>query len=224
VSVGIELREEPRFLDEAECSHLVALIDRGRTPSQIVATDNPDPEFRTSETCWLSHSDPVVTALLHRIASLLGIDPAHGEAMQGQRYAPGQHFRPHHDYFDTTKPYWPREQRQGGQRGWTAMIFLNRPEAGGETRFPLAGLSFTPEPGLLLAWNNLDREGRPNPLTLHEGCAVEAGTKYIITQWFRERPCRKPGVVPAIKRSAFRLLTGLRARFRALSSPLRSVP
>jgi hypothetical protein len=40
---------------------------------------------------------------------------------------------------------------------------------------------------MLLLWNNADLSGAPNPLTLHEGCAVEAGAKYVVTKWYRER-------------------------------------
>jgi prolyl 4-hydroxylase len=31
-------------------------------------------------------------------------------------------------------------------------------------------------------------DGSPNPWTQHSGQPVEAGTKYIVTKWFRERP------------------------------------
>jgi prolyl 4-hydroxylase len=33
----------------------------------------------------------------------------------------------------------------------------------------------------------MDELGAPNDLTLHEGCPVTTGTKYIVTKWFRER-------------------------------------
>ncbi|HEX7694798.1 MAG TPA: oxygenase, partial [Sphingomonas sp.] len=31
-------------------------------------------------------------------------------------------------------------------------------------------------------------DGSPNPSTIHQGMKVRAGTKYVITKWFRERP------------------------------------
>ena len=204
------LYELPGFLTEAECNWLIAAIDRSRAPSPIFANrPDPDPDFRTSETCWMDHGQPRVARLYQALCDLLGIDPAHGERMQGQRYAPGQHFRPHRDAFDPAQPYWPMEQERGGQRTWTAMIFLDSPD-GGETHFPMTGLRLPPTAGTLLAWNNLQPDGAPNPLALHEGCPVQAGTKHVVTQWFRERPCRKPGLVAALKRGAFRLLGRLR--------------
>jgi prolyl 4-hydroxylase len=118
----------------------------------------------------------------------MGIDEAHGETIQGQRYAVGQRFKCHHDFFYTSEPYWPEQERTGGQRTWTVMVFLNEPQAGGQTEFPKAKVKISPKAGNLLAWNNLDALGEPNELSLHQGLPVEAGLKYIITKWYRERP------------------------------------
>ena len=46
-------------------------------------------------------------------------------------------------------------------------------------------LTIQPEAGKLVAWNNLNADGSPNDLTLHQGMKVRRGTKYIITKWFR---------------------------------------
>ena len=175
------------FLSPEECAGLIALIDAGRQPSTLFEPDS-DPAFRTSESCNLSRRDPLVLAIELRLSTLTGIDPAYGETVQGQRYAPGQQFKPHHDFFHTDQPYWPAQERIGGQRTWTAMMFLNEPEAGGQTDFPDAAVRVTPRTGNLLAWNNLDTAGEPHPLTLHQGMPVEAGLKYVVTKWFRERP------------------------------------
>jgi prolyl 4-hydroxylase len=78
--------------------------------------------------------------------------------------------------------------RVAGQRTWTVMIYLNEPEAGGATRFKTIGKTVQPETGKLLAWNNLRADGRPNVNTLHHGMKVRAGTKYVVTKWFREKP------------------------------------
>ena len=86
------------------------------------------------------------------------------------------------------EPYWKEYEPHGGQRTWTAMIYLNQPEAGGATRFKLLDFQAEPKPGRILIWNNMSLDGSPNPWTLHEGMPVERGTKYIVTKWFRERP------------------------------------
>jgi prolyl 4-hydroxylase len=175
------------FLGRGDCEALVATIDTCRTPSKLLAP-TADPEFRTSESCNLNPKDPFVRRIEARIAALLGIDRRNGETIQGQRYAPGQRFKLHYDFFDANQPYWQEMERTGGQRTWTAMIFLNEPESGGETAFPKANIKVTPRTGNMLVWNNLNIIGEPNHFALHEGMPVNAGTKYIITKWHRERP------------------------------------
>jgi prolyl 4-hydroxylase len=175
------------FLTEQECRRLCARIDKQRQPSGILG-DYPDPEFRTSESCNLDPHEPLARSVEAKITQLMGIDPTHGETIQGQRYAVGQQFKAHHDFFYTDQPYWEEMEKVGGQRTWTAMMFLNEPEGGGQTNFPRANIRVTPRAGNLLAWNNLDEKGEPNPYSLHQGMPVEAGVKYVITKWYRERP------------------------------------
>ncbi|MGK6321387.1 prolyl hydroxylase family protein [Sphingomonas sp. DT-204] len=179
------------FVTDAECDTLIRLIDAGRRPSTLLAYSS-DPNFRTSESCDLDRFSPLVRPIDERIAALLGIDSPYGETMQGQRYAPGQQFRAHHDYFHETADYWPRMKAEGGQRTWTAMIYLSDVEEGGATWFPQAGVRVPPRKRMLLAWNNMKPDGSPNPHTLHEGMAVTKGVKYIVTKWFREDHWFKP--------------------------------
>lgn len=177
----------PDFLSPEECTMLMRTIDAGSRRSTLL-TESNDPNFRTSDSCDLDRWSSEIQPLDERIADLLGIEPQFGETMQGQRYAPGQQFRAHHDYFHEGERYWADMEQQGGQRTWTAMVFLNTVEQGGATWFPQAGVRFKPNAGQLVAWNNMNPDGSPNKLTLHEGMAVVRGTKYIITKWFRERP------------------------------------
>jgi prolyl 4-hydroxylase len=179
------------FLGDEECAGLVARIEANRFPSGVLS-DAPDPTFRTSESSNLDSGDPLVAAVERKISQLMGIQPELGETVQGQRYAVGQEFKPHHDFFYTSQNYYRKEAEAGGQRTWTAMIFLNEPEAGGQTAFPELDLKITPRAGNLLAWNNMDVVGQPNQFTLHQGMPVVAGVKYIITKWYRERPWGPP--------------------------------
>jgi prolyl 4-hydroxylase len=176
------------FLDAGECQGLCAMIERERKPSRLLTSNNPDAAFRTSETCIFDAADPIVRGVDDRLAAVLGIEPRHGEALQGQHYGVGQEFKPHHDYLRTTEAYWAKQEKIGGQRTWTAMVFLNLPEAGGETYFPRIDLKIPPRAGTLVTWNNLDAGGEPNLRSLHQGMPVLAGAKYIITKWYRERP------------------------------------
>ena len=175
------------FLDFETCRVLMEQIDSKRRPSEI-ADSNGDYAFRTSETCDLDSNDALVKAIDRQIAGFTGLDPAHGEPMQGQRYEIGQEFKAHTDYFEPSGQDYAKYCTVSGQRTWTVMFYLNEVEAGGATRFKAIDKLVRPEPGKLLAWNNLRLDGSPNPSTLHHAMKVRAGTKYVVTKWFRERP------------------------------------
>lgn len=184
---GLDLFVVRGVLSPAECAGIMEVIDTDLIPSKLMAP-TPDREFRTSQTCNLNPHDPVVAEVDRKIREVVGIQAELGETIQGQRYAVGQQFKPHWDFFLPTEPYWPDVERSGGQRTWTAMAFLNEPEAGGHTVFTEAGVSIRPRTGNLLVWNNLTPEGELNHRSMHSGSPVAAGTKYILTKWYREQP------------------------------------
>ena len=181
-----EIYAVANFFTASECVRLRALVDATAEPSRLF--DNPyESGFRTSYSGTLSRADPFIRMIERRVDDLLGIPSENGETVQGQRYMPGQEFKPHQDYFHTSQPYWADVRKRGGQRSWTAMAFLNQVEEGGSTDFPRLELSIPPQPGALLFWNNMYPDGSPNPDTLHAGRPVIKGTKYIVTKWYRAR-------------------------------------
>lgn len=173
------------FLDAETCEALIGQIDEKSRPSTI-ADDSGISNYRTSETCDLDSADPVVARVDAMIADLLGLPLNWSEPIQGQRYAPGQEFKPHTDTFNPGGYDFYVHTAHHGQRTWTAMIYLNEPEDGGATRFRTIGKTIQPETGKLLAWNNLLPDGEPNMATMHQGMKVRRGTKYILTKWFRQ--------------------------------------
>ncbi|WP_120717605.1 prolyl hydroxylase family protein [Tsuneonella amylolytica] len=183
----LELFQQRAFLPTETCARLIELIDANRRPSTI-ADANGDQYFRTSETCDLDPAEPAVQDLEARLVAFNRIDPAYGEPVQGQRYAVGQEFKAHTDYFEPGGADWHKYCSVAGQRTWTFMIYLNEVEAGGGTRFGTVKKIVQPEAGKLLAWNNMRPDGRPNPNTLHHGMKVRKGVKYVITKWYREKP------------------------------------
>lgn len=186
VSVPMQVYCYQDFMTRAECRDLIRMIDADAIPSELYRSGQQDEsDFRTSYSCNLDRWHPDVLRIDDRICGLTGIDSRRGETLQGQRYAKGQQFKPHHDFFHTSQPYWQKERKSGGQRSWTAMVFLNEPKGGGETEFPQLSFKMIPRTGMLLIWNNMGLDGRPNLNLLHSGNPVTAGTKYIVTKWFR---------------------------------------
>ena len=181
---GAELFAIGDFMTAAECAKMVELIDATARPSQVYDLDYSD-GYRTSYSGDVDPHDPFVKKINRRIDDLMDIDPAFGENIQGQRYMPGQEFKPHHDWFHPNTSYWEREVSRGGQRSYTTMVFLNEVEEGGTTDFVDLGVSLAPKTGVLLAWNNTNPDGLVNHKTLHAGRPVIAGAKYIITKWYR---------------------------------------
>src|SRR5206468_6637536 len=82
------------FLTPDECRQLCEKIDAGSFPSPLYEKDKYE-GVRTSHSCNLDVQDPLVAEVETRIANLLGVDRAHGEPLQGQRYEVGQCFKEH---------------------------------------------------------------------------------------------------------------------------------
>lgn len=182
----VQLYVRAGFLTAAECDGLCRQIDSSNFPSTLYEKEKYE-GVRTSYSCDLDPYDPLVAEVDGRISTLLGIDRSWGEPLQGQRYEAGQQFKEHADFFYVDQPYWAEYEPHGGQRTWTAMIYLNAPRKGGATAFNFLDLAISPMQGRMVVWNNMALDGSPNPWTLHEGQAVEEGTKYIVTKWYRER-------------------------------------
>ena len=175
------------FLSPTECARFIDMVDSSARPSALHDMEIAR-VFRTSSSGDFDPLDPFVRAASRRIDDLLGIDPSFGETIQGQRYQPGQEFKPHTDWFHTDQFYWELERERGGQRSWTAMAFLNVVPRGGTTHFTEIGIEVEPKPGVLLVWNNALPDGTPNPDTIHAGTPVVEGVKYVLTKWYRTRP------------------------------------
>lgn len=180
-----ELWAVGHFFDAVECGRLISIIDAVARPS--IAQGDYSQASRTSYSGDVDPRDPFISSLQKRIDDLLGIDPANGERIEGQRYLAGQEFTPHTDWFPPGSSVGNHERKFGGQRAFTAMAYLNAVEEGGETDFPHLDIAIEPRPGTLLVWNNTDENGLPNPYTVHAGNPVARGVKYIITKWYRCR-------------------------------------
>jgi prolyl 4-hydroxylase len=174
------------FFSADECARMMAMIDAVAKPSKAfdVAYETG---YRTSYSGDMDPNDHFVRQMQRKLDDFMGMEPDNSETIQGQRYLPGQQFKPHTDWFPPGTPYWDVEKDRGGQRCYTAMAYLNAVEEGGSTDFPHLGISIEPRPGTLLLWNNATPEGIVNPWTIHAGMPVVTGVKYVITKWYRAR-------------------------------------
>ena len=186
-SPKLDMLTLPNFVPPQLCDALISVIEYNRRPSTI-ANPNGDHYFRTSETCDLDPGLPEAIELEKLLFDLNRIDPAHGEPLQGQRYEIGQEFKAHTDYFEPSSDDYQKYCSVAGQRTWTFMVYLNDVEAGGATRFKVINKTFQPKKGMLVCWNNRRDDRSCNPASLHHAMKVRKGLKYVITQWYREKP------------------------------------
>mmetsp|Transcript_77573 Transcript_77573/g.222157 ORF Transcript_77573/g.222157 Transcript_77573/m.222157 type:complete len:490 (-) Transcript_77573:515-1984(-) len=147
---------------------------------------------RTSASAQLSHvrylfAGPVMK-IRSWVSSTLGVPDSHIEALQMVRYFKGQQYTRHVDWCPAGDP----ELWVSGQRVATVLLYLSTvPEdCGGETVFERLGVSVKPELGKAVIWSNVDRTGKPDPLTMHEAMPIECDevVKYTMNVWVREQP------------------------------------
>jgi prolyl 4-hydroxylase len=178
------------FLTPTECDELVSQaksrLTRSRTfdPKTGESMENP---IRTSHGMFFRRGEtPLIAYIEQKISAITGVPIDHGEGLQVLRYEVGQEYKPHHDYFDATRPGYENIDGGAGQRIATFMVYLNTPEKGGGTSFPESNVlvEACKGNGLLFRYPTLNKESK----TLHGGTPVQAGVKWAATKWLREKP------------------------------------
>ncbi|XP_061638180.1 prolyl 4-hydroxylase subunit alpha-3 isoform X1 [Phyllopteryx taeniolatus] len=136
---------------------------------------------------WLKDSaHATVGKLDRRIATVTGLDVTHpfGEHLQVVNYGIGGHYEPHFDH--ATSPSSPVFRLNTGNRVATFMIYLSSVEAGGSTAFIYGNFSVPVVKNSAIFWWNLHRNGGGDDDTLHAGCPVLVGDKWVANKWIHE--------------------------------------
>ena len=191
------LSENPKILlikgllTKDEIDHVLQ-ISEGRFKQSGIVTDkglNEPSSARTSTTCMLLKNETaMVTNIENKLCAMVGKTSRELEPLQLVKYEVGEEYKPHYDYFPSGSPGSLSAIGNQGQRSMTFFVYLQKPEAGGQTFFPKLDLKISPEPGDAIFWFDLDENAKENPLTEHGGLPVEKGTKIAMNVWFRE-PC-----------------------------------
>ncbi|NWI64684.1 P4HA3 hydroxylase, partial [Todus mexicanus] len=185
------------FISDAEAETIKGLAGPWLQRSVVASGEKQQKaEYRISKSAWLKDTaDPVVRALEQRIAAITGLDlrPPYAEYLQVVNYGLGGHYEPHFDHATSRKS--PLYRMKSGNRIATVMIYLSAVEAGGSTAFIYANFSVPVVKNAALFWWNLRRNGDGDEDTLHAGCPVLAGDKWVANKWIHEhgqefrRPC-----------------------------------
>ncbi len=180
------------FASAAECEWLIERGRHGMRRAMVYRRDAPghaEAESRTNTesdfTIW--NADLVLGLLRDRIAVSIGADTRFFEVTKLLRYEPGQQFSLHADFQEPTTPALARELELHGQRVLTFLVYLNEDYEGGETEFPQVGLRYRGRRGDALYFVNADAGGTPDRRTVHAGLPPTRGTKWLLSQWVRNR-------------------------------------
>ena len=116
---------------------------------------------------------------------------AGGESYQVANYGLGGYYNHHPDphmwhHRDIVKKddiFTRGEELMMGDRLATFMGYLSKVEMGGGTAFPNVGVSVAAEKGSAVFWWNLLSNGLLDSRTVHGGCPVLVGSKWITNKW-----------------------------------------
>ena len=151
---------------------------------------------RTSQQAWCQYGiapdcvdHPLVHRVHDRVVNVTGVPKVNAEFFQVLRYEPGQFYKTHHD--QNTDP-----DSLAGVRLFTFFIYLQSPEAGGETFFPIPNVTIQPKKGSALLWPNVrDNDVRLADMrTEHEAVAPTAGRKFSANLWLHMYDFRGPNM------------------------------
>ena len=193
----IELAADPRvytcrnWLPVLGCRLLATAAEAELRPS---LTYDPVTGRQIESTLRTSHSmtfmpwlmDPSVAFIQRRLVAFCGLQPYQCEVLGLLRYQPGQAYQLHYDGFGEDQATIGVLLQDGGQRIRTALIYLNESYVGGETRMENLDIDIKAHTGDLLVFDNVDERGLRHTDSLHAGKAVECGTKWLLSQWYRE--------------------------------------
>jgi prolyl 4-hydroxylase len=180
------------FLDRQQCRALIEMATPRLAPSTTWSQRSGRSRisaYRRSHQTFFKHGEnELVGRIEKKIAEITQLPAENGEGLQVVRYLEGGYYKPHWDYFD---PSLARNQvilEKGGQRVITVLVYLNTlASPGGETYFPELNLKIRPKEGTAIVWHNLDDSGSVDKSTYHEAMPVQAGEKWIMNTWLRER-------------------------------------
>lgn len=228
------LNEDPkiiRLLDivsEEECQRLKELASTQLSRSTINSRDggHQTSDFRIAKTAWLSSEEhQVVRKIEERLSAILNIRMDGAEHLQVVNYGLGGFYGPHVDSSRATTTASSRSHvvtssnediethledynelgTTTNDRYATILMYLNDVEAGGATVFPRLNLVVEPIERSAVVWFNHHVNGFSDERTLHTGCPVLLGSKWIATKWPREvansfnGPCKRRRLFESIR-------------------------
>uniref|UniRef100_A0A1B6GH42 procollagen-proline 4-dioxygenase n=1 Tax=Cuerna arida TaxID=1464854 RepID=A0A1B6GH42_9HEMI len=198
-----ELLLAPFKLEEILVSPPIMLIHQAISESEIEALKNASlnelsdcqtllnatttfetSTYRTCDKGWVDDSaTPAAARVTRRIGQLANLGMTHSEPHQVACYGMGGEYKLHKDAIEG---YTLSETNSQGQRIATVMLYLNDVTRGGYTVFPLLKVAVAPIKGSAVYWYNILHDSEDDERTLHGGCPVLLGSKWVLNKWIHE--------------------------------------
>ena len=195
------LSKDPRiiviknFLSNEICDHFVKLSD-GKLERALVSSETKGivSKGRSGSNCWINHNkDDITLSVANRISNIVEIPLENTESFQIIYYDKSQEYFNHYDAWDFNDiERSKRNLNKGGQRLFTALVYLNNVEEGGSTKFTKLNIDVKAEKGKLLIFENVYEDTNiRHYYSEHAGKPIINGEKYAFNLWFRECPINK---------------------------------
>jgi len=129
----------------------------------------------------------VMLLLRIKISNVTSIPIPHMEPPQIFHYLIGEEIKAHHDFLFDGKRGYGADGTYQGDRLATFLLYLNDGYEGGDLEFPIGKYRYKGRTGDGIFFAS-QRDGKPDPTSLHAASPVTRGEKFILSQWIHDRP------------------------------------
>ncbi|KAF3999246.1 2OG-Fe(II) oxygenase [Glaciimonas immobilis] len=179
------------LLSADECEELITLARPRLTRSTVVDPPtglNVVTGQRSSLGMFFRlQENGLIARLDKRISEAMNLPIENGEGLQILHYPTGAGSAPHFDFLIPSNAANQNSIARSGQRVSTMVTYLNDVASGGETIFPQAGWSVSPQRGNAVYFEYCNSRNQVDHGSLHASNPVERGEKWVATKWMRQR-------------------------------------
>jgi len=173
-------------LDLSYCDDLVEIAKNILHPAKIIGEQIEG--YRTADSVFLPPTNIAESVCAFRdfASKITNFPISHQEDVHIVRYKTGGEYKVHYDFLQHLED--KSHIRDGGDRYFTVLLYLNDNFKGGRTVFPVKQISVKPKKGKAIVWKNLFDNFQPDESSYHAGFPVTEGEKWIGVIWVRQYP------------------------------------
>lgn len=186
------IQEFKNILSVDECDELIKLSKDKLFNATTLGTQIKD--YRIAENTWLFEQNILTNKIKKIVKEKTNLSLQNQEQIHIVKYNLSGEYKEHHDFFHPNTSYYENHTKNGGQRIYSCLFYLNDNFEGGETFFPKINYKVKPEIGKLVIWKNLNDDFTINYNSLHAGLPVTNGEKWICIIWVRENMIYEPEI------------------------------